>query len=380
MQTLERAQPLIEALYEGAIEPSRWQDFVEILSDTMGGAASCLSIQLPGAIPGRQAFRTGFDDRYWPRLEGHLKRGLPWGSLESSPFRKRFGRASERLPDELMRESDFYKEFMQPQGLAPEAPLFHLLSLSDHWMPSGVMIYRRESGRPFETADFDFVNLLVPHLGRAFRIAMHQGGVQRTGIALREVIDRLPMGVVLLDEDRQVVIANRQAQRILDKRDGLKIGKCGLEASHSGQNRELRSLVSGAIAAEQDALVPDTFLMVSRKSGKRAYPVMVSPLLEAPPDAASRDAAVAVFITDPEERHFSTAEILQTLYGLSPAEAELVQLLTQGLSLELAARERCVSIHTVRSQLKSVFAKTHTTGQSDLVQMVLTGVAAIGEE
>ena len=59
MQTLERAQPLIEALYEGAIEPSRWQDFVEILSDTMGGAASCLSIQLPGAIPGRQALRTG---------------------------------------------------------------------------------------------------------------------------------------------------------------------------------------------------------------------------------------------------------------------------------------------------------------------------------
>ncbi len=49
-------------------------------------------------------------------------------------------------------------------------------------------------------------------------------------------------------------------------------------------------------------------------------------------------------------------------------------------ALEQASRERCVSIHTVRSQLKSVFAKTHTKGQADLVQMILTGVAAIREE
>jgi DNA-binding CsgD family transcriptional regulator len=380
MQTLERAQPLIEALYEGAVDPPRWQDFAEILSDLMGGAATTLSIQLPGAIHGRHTYRSGFDDRYWPRIEEHLKRGLPWGSLETSPFRKRFGLASERLPDELLVESAFYREFMQPQNLAPEAPLLHLISLSDYWMPSGVMIYRRVDTRPFEAADFDLVNLLVPHLSRAFRIAMRQGGIQRTGIALREVIDRLPMGVVLLDEQHNVVIANRQALRIFEQEDGLKIGRCGLEASLPAQNRELRSLIDGVLAAERGGLVPDTFLMVSRKSGKRAYPIMVSPLLEAPPDAASKDAAVALFISDPEERSFSTAEILQTLYGLSRAESELVQLLTQGFSLEQASRERCVSIHTVRSQLKSVFAKTRTKGQADLVQMILTGVATIRED
>jgi DNA-binding CsgD family transcriptional regulator len=209
---------------------------------------------------------------------------------------------------------------------------------------------------------------------------MRQGGIQRTGIALREVIDRLPMGVVLLDEQHNVVIANRQALRIFEQEDGLKIGRCGLETSLPAQSRELRSLVDGVLAADRGGLVPDTFLMVSRKSGKRAYPIMVSPLLEAPPDAASKDAAVVLFISDPEERSFSTAEILQTLYGLSRAESELVQLLTQGLSLEQASRERCVSIHTVRSQLKSVFAKTRTKGQADLVQMILTGVATIRED
>ena len=380
MRSLERAQPLIEILYEGAADPPRWQGFVEKLSEATGGTAAGLSIQLPGAVPGRHVYRTGFDDRYWSLIDRHLKRGLPWGSLETSPFRKRFGLASERLADELLVQSKFYHEFMQPQGLAPEGPLLHLISLSDHWMPSAVMIYRRVGGRPFEAADFDLVNLLVPHLKRAFRIAVRLGEVQRTGIALREVIDRLPMGVVLLNELRQLVIGNRQAQRISEQDDGLTLGPGGLEAGHPGQNRELRSLISRVLAAERGTLVPDSFLMISRKSGKRAYAIMVSPLLAAPPDAASRDAAVAVFITDPEERHFSTAEILRTLYDLSRAESELVQLLTQGFSLEQAARERCVSIHTVRSQLKSVFAKTRTSGQADLVQMILTGVAAIRED
>jgi DNA-binding CsgD family transcriptional regulator len=39
-----------------------------------------------------------------------------------------------------------------------------------------------------------------------------------------------------------------------------------------------------------------------------------------------------------------------------------------------------VSINTARTQLKRVFAKTRTSGQADLVQMILTGVGAIREE
>jgi hypothetical protein len=142
-------------------------------------------------------------------LERYVQQGLPWGSPESSPFQKRFGLASERVSDEVLAESQFYREFMQPQGLSPEAPMLHLLSLSESWMPSGVMI--------------------------------------------------------------------------------------------------------------------------SRRSGKRAYPIMASPLLAAPPDAASRDAAVAVFISDPEGRHSSTVEVLRTLYELSPAASDLVQMILTGV-------------------------------------------------
>ena len=91
-------------------------------------------------------------------------------------------------------------------------------------------------------------------------------------------------------------------------------------------------------------------------------------------------AKVAVFVTDPEHRQVSTADVLRALYSLSPAESELVQLLSSGHSLDEAARIRHVTMNTVKTQLKRVFAKTKTSGQADLVQMVLTGVSAVQED
>ena len=57
-----------------------------------------------------------------------------------------------------------------------------------------------------------------------------------------------------------------------------------------------------------------------------------------------------------------------------------MHLLSSGHSLDEAARLRHVTMNTVRTQLKRVFAKTQTGGQAELVQMVLTGVAAVHED
>ncbi len=121
------------------------------------------------------------------------------------------------------------------------------------------------------------------------------------------------------------------------------------------------------------------FLTVTRPSGRRSFVVMVTPLLDAPPGAQDHDAVAALFIADPDSVRISAREILQGLYALTPAEAELVQLLSQGHTLEQAATARGVTINTARSQLKQVFAKTDTNRQGELVRLVMTGVASLSE-
>jgi len=380
MTSLELAQPLIDALYEGAMDPPLWQRFVQRLSDSTGGTAVVLSLHLPGAVPARQTYRVGFHRDYVDTFADYMSKAPVWGPAENSPFDKGFVLASERFPDSKLQDTEFYIDFMKPQGLAPEAPLAHLIATHDSPMPSAIALFRRVGGRPFGAGDFDLVNLLVPHLKRSFEIAVTLGGVQRELLAVTEVLDRIPFGMVLLDKNQQPVVSNRAANKIFEQNDGLSLGADGVHAAQPAEDQVLQDLIDSVLNTPKGELLGDSYMKATRVSGGRSYQLMVAQLLEAPANSVARDAAVAVFLTDAESRQRSTADILQALYALSPAESELVQLLLSGFSLDEAARTRHVTMNTVRTQLKRVFAKTRTTGQADLVQMVLTGVAAVHDD
>ncbi len=72
-----------------------------------------------------------------------------------------------------------------------------------------------------------------------------------------------------------------------------------------------------------------------------------------------------------------TLEALGQIYGLTPAEAEVVQLLAKGLPLDEIAADRGISLNTVRSHLKHVFSKTGTSRQGELLGLVMTDVGSI---
>jgi hypothetical protein len=176
MDYQERALQLIERIYEAAIEPDAWNAFVEDLSVTFGGAGVALSVQSPGNPYDNVArvgtYRAGLLDEFGSVYYKHLKLGLPWGDITRDPeLMSRFALASETFPDEKLPETLFYKEFMEPQGLAPEAPIGHVIHVNtETFEASGLGIYRRIGGRAFVTEDILLGNMLVPHLARAFEI------------------------------------------------------------------------------------------------------------------------------------------------------------------------------------------------------------------
>ena len=67
------------------------------------------------------------------------------------------------------------------------------------------------------------------------------------------------------------------------------------------------------------------------------------------------------------------------MFGLTKSEARLASQLMGGQCLEEIAAANDVSLGTVRSQIKAVFAKTHTHRQAELVGL-LTRLALISEQ
>jgi DNA-binding NarL/FixJ family response regulator len=65
-------------------------------------------------------------------------------------------------------------------------------------------------------------------------------------------------------------------------------------------------------------------------------------------------------------------EVLQALYGVTPAEAALAVALAGGQSAEEIARERDVRLTTVRTQIRQLLAKTDAKNLRDLVRLLTT--------
>jgi DNA-binding CsgD family transcriptional regulator len=382
---------LVERVYDAALDPKGWEITLEELSRALGDAAIQLSLRIrsdPGAPfapfthePG-PIFRIHLDQRYHEVFLKLATEDFPWASIDPRAVTQRFVRTSDLVDSGAdFEKTSFYRAYMKPQCLALEPPLCHLIATVQARPLAGMVIYRREGCRTLGPADFELLDLLVPHLARAYLIHCRFGAARHERQALREVMDRLPSGVILLDKDSRAVLTNRSADQILALEDGIRLDRGRPRLALPQQDRAFQLLVAEAVqTSAQRGHSYGRTLSVVRPSGRRSFAIMVGPLLAPPPGTNLGEAVAILFVADPEGSQISTTEVLEGLYDLTPAEAELLRLLAEGHSLEEVADRRGVTINTARSQLKQVFAKTDTRRQGELVRLVLTGVASLGDD
>lgn len=376
----ERAHHLIDRIYAAALDTDVWNDVVAQVSAMFGGSPVMLGFLLPGEASLSAQFAVGLREEYRSSYLEQLVKHTPWSTRFMRGYVERFGDLSEVLSHVDLEETGLYTEWLKPQGLAPVWPAGHTLVDQRGEPVGGFTIFRREGGGPFTDDEFAQIDPFVPHFRRALHTHLSLRSAQRERVALAEAMDLLPTGMLVLDSRRHVVLRNRGADRILALKDGLSIDRNGPSADDARENASLQNLIADAIErVGRDTSMTTGFLAVSRPSGKRAFAVMVAPLLTGVLSVL-RDAAVAILVADPDAGRVADPEVLHALYSLTHSEAELVRLLAQGLSLEEAADARGVSMNTARSHLKHAFAKTGTSRQGELVRLLLSGIGSIGDE
>jgi DNA-binding NarL/FixJ family response regulator len=192
-------------------------------------------------------------------------------------------------------------------------------------------------------------------------------------------LNRLPMGVVIVDKDAQVLFMNNAASEIFSLGDGVDVGATGVfRTAKVAETKNLHTMIADA-AQDLDGIHAKEnreggAMSVSRPSYKRSFSLLVVPLPDEN-DVSSEAGNVAVFINDPEKHNEPPTNVLARLYGLTEAEARLLQALIVGKKLETVADEFGVSMNTVRSHLKQIFRKTGTNRQSELVSLVMNSSA-----
>jgi len=192
------------------------------------------------------------------------------------------------------------------------------------------------------------------------------------------VFDRLPLGIILVDGRAHLHFMNRAAAEIVARDDGIRVARGRLCAASGEETSALRELVRRAARPlDGEALGRDGAMTLSRPSLKTPLSVVTMSLPADGDGAPERRPGAAVFVSDPERKPELRREALVSLYGLTKAEARLVEALARGGGLELVAAGLGITRETARTHLRRVFSKTNTHRQSELVRLVLCGPAAV---
>ncbi len=183
---------------------------------------------------------------------------------------------------------------------------------------------------------------------------------------LASALDVLPLAVILVDGDMQILHTNAAAGELTaSDRSGLTVSRTGvggtlLRARHRDDNAMLRCLAARAAAGE-----PGGALRVREHHADppdaATLAVQVGPVpshLPIPGDHLAKGFAM-ISARELARPSHGEAAVLSDLYGLTRAEADVAGALAGGVTAEEVARTRQVSLDTIRAQVRAVLRKTN---------------------
>jgi DNA-binding CsgD family transcriptional regulator/PAS domain-containing protein len=364
----EATLPLVEQLLDAVADDAAWPMFLDALAREVGGVVPGLYINERGTDSTLFAEVSGLDPTWGRAYEQYYKRCDPRRvRIQALPAGSVFV-GSALVDDRQLVRSEFYNEFLRPQGF------FHIVGgvpLENDDRVAVVRVIRPRIAQAFGRREAALIHRLMPHLSRVLRLQQRLTVAAARHDEAAEVLDWFPTGVLLLDASGRVVAANRVAEEILASGDGLRAGGEGLRAALPVESAVLHRLIAeigqGTVAIDPSGGV----LNLTRPSGARPLNLLVAPLRGKLLSQEAPRAAVVVFVTDPERLPSTPVDRVQRWLGLTRAEASLVLQLLRGCRVEDAADVLGISPQTARTQLKRALAKTSTGRQAELIRLAL---------
>ena len=348
-------ETLLDRIYEAASVPERWPDVLESLAQVAGAHAGAL-VAYRGREPvghtSSSLYREGYDDYFRNGINlvnvrplRHFERQYP-GFLSDLEVQN---------ADELARD-DIYRRFLHPHGLQWTAGTTVMTPTNDILV---IDVARSLGSDPFDRASLEALDAYRPHVARASLLSARLG--LKAASDMTEAMQLLGLPAVALDGVGKVSAMNSLAEAL----DGRVIigGFDRVALAHASADALLVQALTDARAGTVRSIP------LPPSEGQPALILHVLPVIGVGHDIFTA-AKSLLLITDVTAPEAPTQELLAGLFDLTPAEARVARALATGLPLDRVAQEFGVSVQTIRNQLGSVFHKTGTSRQVELLRLM----------
>jgi DNA-binding CsgD family transcriptional regulator len=345
----------IDGIYEAAVVPEKWPDVLGSMSREVSGDGAVL-------------FTFAREDMSWTTSSDlretfieFLRDG--WAAINPRPVR-----LSAANHPGFVRDSDFFTA----EELDRDPVYAFYRSRGIGWAvgtmldtPSGdsmVFSFERAFAKgpvPLEVVHgFDRIR---PHLARGAMLAARLGLERARSMADTLLALGLPGGV--LDRRGRLVASNALLDALVPTT--LQDRRHRLVLSDPLADGLFEAVVSNqAMSVAGGRSVP-----IAAAIGRTAMIVHLLPIAGVANDVFSVGRLLLV-VTPVDRALVPSAEVIQGLFDLTPAEAKVARSIGEARSVEDIAAAQGVSRETVRAQLKAVMAKTGLSRQQELVSLL----------
>jgi DNA-binding CsgD family transcriptional regulator len=356
---------LISSIYDAAIDGRRWDEALLVLAE----ASECAQASL----------------EFYDRDNGHMRAYNP---LSPPEFRQPFfehwllrfphWRKTARFPvGQLVRrtdvmdlesvlKSDFYNDWMKPQGIGADSRFANLASTGRANVR--LWVTKPDNSHKFTAADDALLRGALPHFIRALgiyrRLRLGRGPEPASGALA------VPSGFVVVDRDGAILAAHEPTRRRLYAAGLI---SCSAPEGRAGSDDGLEYLISGA--ASWGAVAATRAGQVERRGVDGALltitviPVQEGVASEDPWLVLDRPAAL-LHVSSPADVARERVAALAARYGLTAAEAVVAVETAKGDGRAAVAARLGIRETTVRSHLSAIFDKLGIHRQAELAHLV----------
>lgn len=228
----------------------------------------------------------------------------------------------------------------------------------------GLSLQRSPQQGPFSESEIKTLAMLSPRLAEVATLSKAVGQNVLSGYL--NGLQFVEHPALALDRLGCVLETNSRAAQLFD--GDIRIRNRRLFVTDRSAEAALGCLTD-LLASSPDTEPLSVAPIVIRRRQKRSVVIRVLPV-----HASARNpflgARVILLLIDLEQRKSGDPAVLAALFGMTPSEVRIALLLAQGLALDAIALEMGIASDTVRNHLKSVFAKTHTHRQGELIALL----------
>jgi DNA-binding CsgD family transcriptional regulator len=350
----ERASALIKRIYCAGNDTEQWDGVAAELLQVVGGCGALTSVVDLGCRefnsyrmygPDNSSFAQGVEEYAHKYPEDPT---LLWASQNPTA---RFCDSSKTLPADEYLTNDFVRWNRARFG-------------STHWYvgytpPDDQLSFSFSLHVPAEQGAGDpeaikLFRMMFDHMECAVRVARRPFNPEST----RSLVLLEPTGAV-----RQV---SKGAELLFRGPGALQITGGQLTATSPPEQSKLDAAIARTASVLKDGKTASA-VQIGHEHG-RPWILVLRPLLSSYGPFGNVRCEVLVEI-HPGIPRIGSLELLQSLFDLTGRELQVVRLLADGHSLESLAEWMRISAHTARTHLRTIFAKTSTSRQSELLKL-----------